>query len=143
MRFATVAVLSALAAVASAVNQTVAVGMNGTLTFTPNNVNASSGDTINFVFMSKNQLVDSFIVFPKVSQLTGFQHCYPVDLWLALHAEGRRLRLVVPRCQHDGPDPVPVVVHHANEHGSALGLLRKSPSLLPSHGNLITDDTGT
>jgi plastocyanin len=54
MRFAfTSATLAALATVASAVQTQVIVG-GGPLTFTPNQVTAAVGDTIQFVFMAKN-----------------------------------------------------------------------------------------
>jgi len=53
MRFYSFALFALPAAVLGAV-QTVTVGANGTLAYSPSNITAAVGDTINFMFMAKN-----------------------------------------------------------------------------------------
>jgi plastocyanin len=50
-------VLATLASTASAANFQVNVGANSALAFTPSSVNASTGDTVTFVFNPKNHTV--------------------------------------------------------------------------------------
>ncbi|KAF8489785.1 Cupredoxin [Russula emetica] len=50
-------VLATLASTVSAANTQVEVGANGTFTFNPPSVNASTGDTVTFVFNPKNHTV--------------------------------------------------------------------------------------
>jgi len=57
MRFSAIALAAAVPAFVSAASQTINVGANGGLTFTPPSMNASVGDEISFVFQSKNHSV--------------------------------------------------------------------------------------
>ncbi|KAF8508390.1 Cupredoxin [Gautieria morchelliformis] len=55
--FMTLALAAIVPALVSAANLSVAVGSNNSLTFDPPSMNASVGDMINFVFLSKNHSV--------------------------------------------------------------------------------------
>lgn len=73
MRFAfTSATFAALATVASAVTTQVIVG-GGPLTYTPNQVMAAVGDTIQFVFMPKNHTVTQSTFAAPCQALPGGQ----------------------------------------------------------------------
>ncbi|KAF8511023.1 Cupredoxin [Hysterangium stoloniferum] len=56
MRFSTVVLFALPAAVLGAV-QTVTVGADGALAYSPSNITAAVGDTVNFMFMAKNHTV--------------------------------------------------------------------------------------
>nr|GAT48346.1 predicted protein [Mycena chlorophos] len=57
MRFSVVAAVASVLSVASAANIEVLVGANQTLTYTPSSITANIGDTVTFVFTSKNHTV--------------------------------------------------------------------------------------
>ncbi|KAI5118448.1 hypothetical protein M0805_006267 [Coniferiporia weirii] len=69
----TALLLSALPAFVAAVNTTVQVAFNSTLTFTPNNITASTGDVITFLFDAPNHSVtQSSLADPCIPLPGGF-----------------------------------------------------------------------
>jgi len=77
MLFPTVAAISALIAGVSAVTHDIVVGDSNQNVFKPNSVNAAVGDTVNFIFVSKNHTVtQSTFGVPCSSKQDGFDSNY-------------------------------------------------------------------
>ncbi|GJJ12578.1 hypothetical protein Clacol_006821 [Clathrus columnatus] len=73
MYFKSIALIATFVASAVATNITIMVGLNGTTTFTPPQVNASVGDLIHFVFVAGNHsVVQSTFADPCTLKPEGF-----------------------------------------------------------------------
>jgi plastocyanin len=77
MLFPTVAVISAFIAGVSAITHDIVVGDSNQNVFKPNSVSAAVGDTVNFIFVSKNHTVtQSTFGVPCSSKQGGFDSNY-------------------------------------------------------------------